>query len=251
MEEFKIFDPGKPIKPEIFFEGLVLLIDKPLTWSSFDVVNKIRILLRKHLDIKKIKVGHAGTLDPLATGLLLICTGKATPKINKLTELDKEYIAKISFGATTPSYDLETEMNEYFDTKHINYSLIEDSLSDFIGKQFQTPPVYSAIWVDGKRAYEQARKGKKPQILKREIEIEKIELLDYTPPVATIRILCSKGTYVRTLAYDLGKALKSGAHLSGLERTAIGTFKVEDAIDLEEFGVLLKGSEKDLSFQAK
>lgn len=225
---------------EDFREGRILLMDKPLTWSSFDVVNKARIMLRAHLGIKKIKVGHAGTLDPLATGLLVICIGKATKRIEEFMGQDKEYVAGITFGGTTPSFDLETEIEGGYPTQHITEDLIKEKLNAFIGTQLQRPPVFSAIRVDGRRSYKNARSGNEDiEIPKREISIHELELLDYKESTAIVRIVCSKGTYVRSFANDLGKALGSGAHLSSLQRTANGNLRVEDAISMEDFKEVL------------
>jgi len=226
-------------KAEDFKHGKTLLINKPYSWSSFDVVNKIRIQFKNHLGIKKIKVGHAGTLDPLATGLLIICTGKATKTIDKLMGMDKEYVAHITFGASTPSYDLETEPDQYFKTEHITHEKLQNTLSQYLGLQMQSPPIFSAIKKNGKKAYEQARKGEKIKLDKREIEIKELELLEYTNDTAIVRVVCSKGTYIRSFAHDLGIALKSGAHLSGLKRTAIGNSKLESALSIEQFEKIL------------
>lgn len=226
-------------RAEDFLEGRALLINKPYSWSSFDVVNKIRIQFKKYLGIKKIKVGHAGTLDPLASGLLIICTGKATKTIDQLMGMDKEYVAHITFGASTPSYDLETEPDQLFETDHITKAEIQKALQGFQGVQMQAPPVFSAIKKDGQRAYEQARKGKSLKLDKREVEFKELELLAYTAPTALVRVVCSKGTYIRSFAHDLGKALHSGAHLSGLERTAIGPMKLDGALSMEQFEKLL------------
>jgi len=223
-----------------FSEGVLLLLDKPYKWSSFDIVNKIRILLRFHLGIRKIKVGHAGTLDPLATGLMVICTGKMTKKIDYLTGMDKEYIAEITFGATRPSYDLETEIYQTFEYKHINSENIIKTLKQFEGKQKQTPPLYSAIRIDGKRAYQHARRGDDMILNQREITFNELELLDFLSPVAKIRINCSKGTYIRSFADDLGKKLQSGAYLSALKRTFSGDFSLKDSLTLEQFENILE-----------
>ncbi len=225
---------------EDFREGRILLMNKPLTWSSFDVVNKARIMLRAHLGIKKIKVGHAGTLDPLATGLLVICMGKATKRIEDFMGQDKEYIAGITFGGTTPSFDLETEIEGGYPTQHITEDLIEEKLATFMGTQLQRPPVFSAIRVDGRRSYENARSGNEGiEISKREISIHELELLEFKDVTAIVRIVCSKGTYIRSFANDLGKALDSGAHLSSLQRTANGNLRVEDALSMEDFKEIL------------
>lgn len=226
-------------RAEDFLEGRALLINKPYSWSSFDVVNKIRIQFKKYLGIKKIKVGHAGTLDPLASGLLIICTGKATKTIDQLMGMDKEYVAHITFGASTPSYDLETEPDAHFEAGHINKAEIQKALGHFQGIQMQAPPAFSAIKKDGQKAYEQARKGKILKLDKREVEFKELELLNYDAPTAVIRVVCSKGTYIRSFAHDLGLALKSGAHLSALERTAIGPMRLEGALSVEQFEKLL------------
>jgi tRNA pseudouridine55 synthase len=240
MEELiKTLSVDSTCQAEDFLEGRALLIDKPFSWSSFDVVNKIRIQFKKYLGIKKIKVGHAGTLDPLASGLLIICTGKATKTIDQLMGMDKEYVANITFGASTPSYDLETEPDKLFDADHINKEEIQTALKDFQGIQMQAPPAFSAIKKDGQKAYEQARKGRILKLEKREVEFKELELLSYEAPTAKIRVLCSKGTYIRSFAHDLGKVLKSGAHLSALERTAIGPMKLKDAQSMEQFEKML------------
>ena len=223
-----------------FVEGIHLLINKPFKWTSFDIINKIRILLRYHLGIKKSKVGHAGTLDPLATGLMIVCIGKMTKKIEYFTGLDKEYVAEITFGGTTPSYDLETNIEQTFDYEHINSEKINIALKQFLGKQMQTPPLFSAIRIDGKRAYEHARKGDDIELNQREITFNELELLEYKSPVAKIRINCSKGTYIRSFANDLGKKLQSGAFLSALNRTFIGDFSLKDALTIEQFETILK-----------
>ena len=216
------------ITKEEFLAGQVLLIDKPLTWTSFQAVNKLRWEIRHAFNIKKIKVGHAGTLDPLATGLLVICTGKMTKQINIFQGQEKEYTGTFALGGTTPSFDLETEINETFPTEHITDELIHASTKQFIGKIDQFPPVFSAIKKDGKRLYEFARAGEAVEIT--EFEITKINNLELH-----FRVVCSKGTYIRSLANDFGKALNSGAHLSSLRRTRIGDFKVDDALTPEEF----------------
>ena len=216
-------------------EGQLFLINKELNWTSFDVVKKIKNLLIKHYKIKKIKVGHAGTLDPLASGLVIICVGKETKNIFKYQNQNKEYIAEIMLGKTTPSYDLETEVNQSFSIEHLNRKIIEDTLQKFIGKIKQVPPLYSAKWLGGKRAYEFARKGKKLDLEPREIEIEKIKIVSLKLPKLILEIKCSKGTYIRGLARDLGEVLNSGAYLSGLTRTAIGEFKLENAVTIKEF----------------
>ena len=217
---------------EQFLEGQILLIDKPLTWSSFQAVNKIKYALIKNLDLpKKFKIGHAGTLDPLASGLLIICTGKFTKRIAELQGQIKEYTGTITVGATTPSYDLETEINETFPTEHITKELIEKTRLQFIGEIDQYPPIFSAIKKNGKRLYEHARAGEEVEIKSRKIEITEFEITRIELPEIDFRVVCSKGTYIRSLAFDFGKALQSGAHLTALSRTKIGNFSVDDAME--------------------
>lgn len=220
---------------EDYKNGQVLLIDKPLEWTSFQAVNKIRWHIRKHFDIKKIKVGHAGTLDPLATGLLIICTGKQTKNINEYQGQVKEYTGTFTIGATTPSYDLESEINETFPTAHITDELIHNTTSQFTGVIQQRPPIFSALKKDGKRLYELARKGETVDIPTREITINEFEITNIDGNNLDFRVVCSKGTYIRSLAFDFGKALNSGAHLSALRRTKIGNFAVEDGLSIENF----------------
>lgn len=216
-------------------EGKVFLFDKPLYWTAFDLVNKIRIMIKSTLGLKNIKVGHAGTLDPLATGLMIICTGKATRKIEEYRDLDKEYIAGIYLGATTTSFDLETEVNKRFSVDHITDALVLDALSRFIGEQDQIPPLHSAKMINGKRAYEYARKGLKRELAPVKVAFRELELLSFEIPVARIRMVCSKGTYVRSFARDFGLALGSGAYLSSLVRTSIGNYRLENAYSLDDF----------------
>ncbi|WP_410878581.1 tRNA pseudouridine(55) synthase TruB [Myroides sp. DW712] len=218
-----------------FQEGQVLLIDKPLHWSSFQAVNKIKWLLKKEYGLKKIKVGHAGTLDPLATGLLLICTGKATKTITELQGQEKEYTGTFHLGATTPSYDLETEINQTFPIEHITEEMIEQTRASFLGTTEQRPPIFSALKKDGKRLYEHARKGEEVEISTRPITISAFELTRITLPEIDFRVACSKGTYIRSLAFDFGEKVQSGAHLTALRRTKIGTYDVENALSIEEF----------------
>ena len=236
---------------EDFKNGQVLLIDKPLTWTSFQAVNKLRWSIRQAFNIKKIKVGHAGTLDPLATGLLVICTGKMTKQINTYQGQEKEYTGTFVIGGTTPSFDLETEVDQTFPTAHITEDLIHDTTHQFIGKIEQFPPVFSAIKKDGKRLYEFARAGEEVEIKSRQVEITEFEItkINASTSLSTgastslstgglelqFRVVCSKGTYIRSLAHDFGKALNSGAHLASLRRTRIGEFKVEDALTPEAF----------------
>ncbi|MDN3595589.1 tRNA pseudouridine(55) synthase TruB [Zunongwangia endophytica] len=223
------------ITAEEFKEGQILLFDKPLNWTSFQLVNKVRWMIRKSCNIKKIKVGHAGTLDPLATGLLIICTGKFTKRIPELQGQIKEYTGIFSLGATTPSYDLETEVDETFPIDHISEEDITEATKNFIGEIDQYPPVFSALKKDGKRLYEYARKGEKVEIPSRKITIENFEVDAANFPNINFKVVCSKGTYIRSLAHDFGKSLKSGAHLSELLRTKIGEFDVKEALNLEDF----------------
>lgn len=216
---------------EDFIEGQVILIDKPLEWTSFQVVNKLRGHIRKKFNIKKIKVGHAGTLDPLATGLLIICTGKFTKKIEEYQGQIKEYTGEITLGATTPSYDLETEVNAVFPLDHITDELIHATTQQFIGEIAQKPPIFSAIKKEGKRLYELARKGKITDIKSKKITILTFEITKIDLPKVNFKVICSKGTYIRSLAYDFGLALNSGAHLSELRRTKIGDFNVDGTLE--------------------
>lgn len=219
-----------------FLEGAVFLIDKPLGWTSFDVVNKVRFKLRHSLGIKKIKVGHAGTLDPSATGLLLICTGKLTKKIDELQAQIKEYSGSFFIGATTATFDSEVPPNDYYNTDHINQSVLTQAALPFIGVIDQIPPIYSAIKIDGKTAYNLARKGKEVVIQARKVEIQSFEITSFNLPEISFYVVCSKGTYVRSLAYDYGKKLESGAYLASLRREAIGSYRVNRAFTLD--GVL-------------
>ncbi len=216
---------------EDFLNGQVLLIDKPLGWTSFQAVNKLRWAIRKTFDIKKIKVGHAGTLDPLASGLLIICTGKFTKKINEYQGLLKEYTGSFTLGATTPSFDLETEIDNTFPVSHITDELIHKTTSLFLGEIEQKPPIYSAIKQDGERLYNIARSGKVVPIKSRIVSIYDFEITRIDLPKIDFRVVCSKGTYIRSLANDFGKALNSGGHLSALRRTKIGEFSVTDALE--------------------
>ncbi len=220
---------------EDFLTGKVLVIDKPLEWTSFQVVNKIRWAIRRKFNLKKIKVGHAGTLDPLATGLLIICTGKMTKKINEYQAENKEYTGTITLGATTPSFDLETEIDNSFPTKHITEELIFSTAESFKGLIQQKPPIYSAIKKDGIRLYELARKGEQTEIKSREVTILDFEITKIELPIVHFRILCSKGTYIRSIANDFGKELQSGGHLSSLRRTKSGNFDLSKAISPESF----------------
>lgn len=223
------------LSEEDYKSGQVLLIDKPLDWTSFQVVNKLRWKIRKTFNIKKIKVGHAGTLDPLATGLLIICTGKMTKQINTFQGQIKEYTGTIVLGSTTPSYDLETEINATFSTDHITKDLVTETTKQFLGEIDQFPPIFSAIKKEGKRLYEFARAGEEVEIKSRKITIETFEITRFENNEVDFRVICSKGTYIRSLAHDFGKTLNSGAHLSVLRRTKIGDFHVNNAITIDTF----------------
>lgn len=222
-------------KLEKFKEGQILLFDKPLNWTSFNVVNKVKSQFRSIFKVKKIKVGHAGTLDPLATGLLIVCTGKFTKRIQEIQDASKGYVADIVLGASRPSYDKETKIDATFPTDHINLDLIEKVLNEqFTGEIEQVPPVYSALKIGGKKAYEFARAGKELEMKSRKITIHEIKILSYEHPKLVLDIHCSKGTYIRSIAHDLGKALDSGAYLDGLRRTKIGGYSVDGALNPEE-----------------
>jgi tRNA pseudouridine55 synthase len=230
---------------EDYQEGQILLIDKPLKWSSFQAVNKLKFGLIKELKLpKKFKIGHAGTLDPLASGLLLICTGKFTKRIEELQGQAKEYTGTITVGSTTPSYDLETEINATFPTEHITEALINETLPQFIGEIDQKPPVFSAIKKDGKRLYESARAGIEVEIKTRKVSVSEFEITRIALPEIDFRIVCSKGTYIRSIAYDFGLALNSGGHLTALRRTKIGDYSVENATEPEAF---IEGLQQSLS----
>lgn len=228
---------------EEYQAGQTLLIDKPLTWSSFQAVNKVKWALKSTFKVKKLKVGHAGTLDPLATGLLIICVGKNTKKIAEFQGQTKEYTGTITVGGTTPSYDLESEINETFPTVHITDQLIHEAVKQFLGEIDQKPPIFSALKKDGKRLYELARAGEEVEIPSRKITIHEFEITRIDLPEIDFRVVCSKGTYIRSLAHDFGKALNSGAHLSALRRTKIGDFDVKNAISPEAFGESLRSIE--------
>lgn len=226
-----------------FKEGEVLYFDKPLRWTSFAVVNKIRYHISRKLGVKKIKVGHAGTLDPLATGVMIICTGKATKRIEEFQYHTKEYIATLQLGATTPSYDLEKEIDATYPTEHITQEMVEEVLQQFKGTIEQIPPAFSACKVDGKRAYDLARKGDEVELKPKTLVIDEIELLECNLPEIKIRVVCSKGTYIRALARDIGEALQSGAHLTGLIRTRVGEVRLEDCMQVEDFPEWLEQQE--------
>lgn len=220
-----------------FIEGEILCFDKPLHWTSFNLVAKIRSQLCHWLGVKKLKVGHAGTLDPLATGVMVICTGKATKRIDELQAHVKEYVATLQLGATTPCFDLEKPIDKTYPTDHITEPLVREVLSKFIGRIEQVPPAFSACKIDGKRAYDLARKGREVELKPKVLVIDEIELQNFNPEKmqATIRVVCSKGTYIRALARDIGEALNSGAHLISLRRTRVGDVKVEDCMQVEDF----------------
>lgn len=218
-----------------FISGEVLYINKPLTWTSFRVVAHVRYHLCRKLGVKKLKVGHAGTLDPLATGVMIICTGKATKRIEEFQYQTKEYVATLMLGATTPSFDLEKEVDATYPTEHITPQMVEDVLQQFKGEIQQVPPVFSACKVDGTRAYDLARKGKEVELKAKTLVIDEIELLECSLPTVKIRVVCSKGTYIRALARDIGEALHSGAHLTGLIRTRVGEVTLDKCLDVEEF----------------
>lgn len=217
-----------------FITGEIIGIDKPLGWTSFDAVKRVRGAIQRRLHLKKFKVGHAGTLDPLATGVLIVCTGRATKRIDELQNGDKEYVATIRLGATTPSFDLETEVDAVYPWEHITRERVEEIIPTFIGKIMQVPPVFSAVKVDGKRAYNLARKGKEVELKAKSLYIKEMELLGMDMPEITLRIVCSKGTYIRALARDFGEALGSGAHLTGLRRTRVGDVRVEDCLTIAD-----------------
>jgi len=221
---------------EDYLNGQIILIDKPLHWTSFQAVNKMKYALINKVGLpKKFKIGHAGTLDPLATGLLLVCTGKFTKRISELQGQAKEYTGTLYIGATTPSYDLETEIDQTFDTSHISESLIHETVKHFLGEIDQKPPVFSAIKKDGIRLYEHARAGESVEIASRKTTIHEFEITRIALPEVDFRVICSKGTYIRSLAYDFGKAIKSGSHLTVLRRTKIGDYHVNNAIDITLF----------------
>ena len=226
-----------------FITGEILYVDKPPRWTSFDVVKRVRGIILRRLHRKKFKVGHAGTLDPLATGVMIICTGKATKNIENLQAGVKEYVAEVTFGATTPSFDLETEIDATFPTEHITRELVEETLKNFVGEIKQVPPAFSACKIDGHRAYKMARKGEEPELKAKTLVIDEIELTDYAQDKITIRIVCSKGTYIRALARDIGLALGTGAHLTALRRTRVGNICIKDCLSVEDVTKLLETTE--------
>lgn len=218
-----------------FESGEILYFNKPYTWTSFRLVGRIRWIISKSFGIKKLKVGHAGALDPLATGVMIICTGKATKKIESFQYQTKEYIASLQLGATTPSFDMEHEIDKTYPYEHITRSLIDKTLPQFIGEIMQTPPIFSAVKVEGKRAYRYARNGEEVKLKSKPLVIEEIEVLNFEPPKLELRIVCSKGTYIRALARDIGFALGSGAYLTALKRTRIGNITLKDCSNIEDF----------------
>ena len=223
-----------------FLEGEVLYFDKPLYWTSFKLVKIVRTRISRKLKIKKIKVGHAGTLDPLASGVMIICTGKATKLIESFQYQTKEYVATLQLGATTPSFDRETEIDGVYPTEHITREGVETVLRQFVGSIQQVPPVYSACKIDGRRAYDFARKGEDVELKAKELVIDEIELLEYQSDIIKIRVVCSKGTYIRALARDIGQALGSGAHLIGLVRTRVGEVRLEDCLQVDQIDELVE-----------
>lgn len=224
-----------------FVEGEILAFDKPYKWTSFDVVGKARWLLCHQLGLKKLKVGHTGTLDPLATGVVIVCTGRKTKLIDKLQYDTKEYVATLQLGATTPSFDLEKPIDQTYPTAHITRQLIDEVIPTFLGEQWQVPPMFSAVKVDGKRAYELARKGEEVELKPKLLVIDEIEVMsfDLDTMQLVIRVVCSKGTYIRALARDIGQKLNSGAHLIALRRIRVGDYKIEDCISFEQFEKLV------------
>lgn len=226
-----------------FVGGEIIIIDKPYRWTSFDAVKKLRGAVQKKLQVKKFKVGHAGTLDPLATGVLIVCTGRATKEIDRLQSGEKEYVATMRLGATTPSFDLETEIDREYPVSHITLEKVNKVLEQFTGKIMQVPPIYSAVKIDGKRAYKFARKGKEVELKAKPLEISEMELMEFDGEKLTIRVVCSKGTYIRALARDIGKALESGAHLIALRRTRVGNYSEKDALSIEDAVKAIEDSE--------
>lgn len=224
-------------------EGEILYLDKPLHWSSFDAVKRVRGIMARRLKIKKMKVGHAGTLDPLATGVMIVCTGRATKRIDELQAHTKEYVATIALGATTPSFDLETEIDATYPTEHITREMVENVLTKFTGSIEQVPPAFSACKIDGKRAYKMARKGKEVELKAKILVIDEIELLEYSQQSIVVRVVCSKGTYIRALARDIGQALNSGGHLTALRRTRVGDVRVEDCLTVDQAVEMLNNIE--------
>lgn len=217
-----------------FITGAIIYIDKPLGWTSFDAVKRVRSQLLRRYGLRKMKVGHAGTLDPLATGVMIVCTGRATKRIDELQAGEKEYVATIALGATTPSFDLETQIDATYPTSHITRQLVEETLGRFTGAIEQIPPAFSAVKIDGRRAYKIARSGKDPELKAKLLVIKEIELMEYAPESITVRVVCSKGTYIRALARDIGQALGSGGHLTALRRTRVGDITVEQCRSVDD-----------------
>lgn len=228
-----------------FIEGEILFVTKPLHWTSFTLVRKIRNKICRELNLKKLKVGHAGTLDPLASGVMIICTGKKTKEIESFQYQVKEYIATLQLGATTPSFDQETQIDKEYPTQHITKELVEETLKKFLGEIYQVPPIYSACKVDGKRAYSYAREGEEVELKPKLLVIDEIELLEYDISKIKIRVVCSKGTYIRALARDIGEALESGAHLIGLERTRVGDITLSDCANGENIEEIIEALIKE------
>ncbi len=222
-----------------FVDGEILCIDKPLGWTSFDAVKRLRGSLTRRLGLKKIKVGHAGTLDPLATGVMIVCTGRATKRIDELQAGVKEYVATIALGATTPSYDLETEIDATYPTEHITRELVDEVLAGFHGRIEQVPPAFSACKIGGRRAYDLARKGREVELKPKVLVIDCIELLSFAPTEITVRVVCSKGTYIRALARDIGAALGSGGHLTALRRTRVGDITIDKCLSVQQAAALI------------
>lgn len=229
-----------------FVEGEILFVDKPLEWTSFNVVKRIRSILLRRMHTKKLKVGHAGTLDPLATGVMIVCTGKATKLIDTLQAGIKEYIATIALGATTPSFDLETQIDATYPTGHITEQLVRDTLAKFTGRIEQIPPAFSACKVDGHRAYKMARRGEDVELKPKILVIDEIELLDYSQQAITVRVVCSKGTYIRALARDIGAALGSGGHLTALRRTRVGNISIDECLSIDAIADFLQSCTIDM-----
>lgn len=229
-----------------FLDGEILYIDKPLGWTSFDAVKRLRGALTRRLKVKKIKVGHAGTLDPLATGVMIICTGRATKRIDELQAGVKEYVATLALGATTPSFDLETEIDATYPTEHITRELVEETLKRFLGRIEQIPPDYSACKIDGVRAYDLARNGLAVELKPKVLVIDELELLSFSPESITVRVVCSKGTYIRALARDIGEALGSGAHLTALRRTRVGDVRIEGCLSVDQAAELIRTVEIEM-----
>lgn len=233
-----------------FLEGEVLFVNKPLHWTSFNLVSKVRWKLRKLLKVKKIKVGHAGTLDPLATGVMILCVGKSTKLIESFQYQTKEYIATLQLGATTPSFDLELPVDSIFPYEHITKEMVDEVIPSFVGEIWQTPPAYSAVKVEGKRAYDYARQGQEVELKPKLLVIDEIEVLEFSLPILKVRVVCSKGTYIRALARDIGVALHSGAHLIGLERTRIGENKLENCWEIDDLIAHLDGLKTEENIRA-